>query len=256
MQAEIAVHCYGWQPELFDFTSYFRSSSVRFYNAYQTLTETLPKNASICDIGGFGGVFPIVLSRLGYKVSMTESLKYYSGAFEPLFDYVEKCGVTIIDYDPFDENAAPPLKVDFLTCMAVLEHYPYSPAQFMNNIKGFLHSGSMAYFEVPNIAYWPNRQKLLLGDSPLVPIEQIFKSEVPFIGHHHEYDKRELLNLMNLSGFSVSEVKLFNYSRVPPRGVLRKLRYTKSSSVSEMFFDVITAAFPNTRECIAVVVTN
>ncbi|MBV1871147.1 MAG: class I SAM-dependent methyltransferase [Gammaproteobacteria bacterium] len=254
MQREVAQHCHGWSPELFDFTSYFRSSSVRFYAAYQKLKEQFPSNATVCDVGGFGGVFPIVLSRLGYEVFMTESLEYYSAAFDPLFSYVENHGVTVIDYDPFGADKVPKLKIDFLTCMAVLEHYPHSPSLFMENIKQLLKVSGVALFEVPNIAYWENRKKLLFGVSPLVPIEHIFRSKTPFIGHHHEYAKDELLTLMRLSDFHVLDVDTYNYSRVLPNGFLEMIKHIKASSMSEVIFDITTALFPNTRECISVVV--
>ncbi|OAD23431.1 hypothetical protein THIOM_000739, partial [Candidatus Thiomargarita nelsonii] len=64
MQAEIAKHCYDWGR--FDFNNYLRRSSIRFYKAYQSFA-TNRDDISICDVGGFWGIFPLMLKRLGFK---------------------------------------------------------------------------------------------------------------------------------------------------------------------------------------------
>ena len=70
-QAVIAVHCYGWSPGLFDFPAYLRASAVRFYRAYRSFAGG-GMAQTICDIGGFWGVFAVTLRSLGYAVTVTE----------------------------------------------------------------------------------------------------------------------------------------------------------------------------------------
>ena len=55
MQEQLAQHCYGWKNGLFDFRKYLTTSSIRYYYAYKELCKA---GNSVCDVGGFWGVFP------------------------------------------------------------------------------------------------------------------------------------------------------------------------------------------------------
>jgi len=244
MQAEIAVHCRGWSQENFNFKAYLEYSSVRFYKAYRAFAR---KNCedSICDVGGFWGVFPMTLKKLGVKnVTMTESLKYYSNAFNHLFDCIRDSGVTILDLDPFESNKPLPEPFDFITVMAVLEHYPHSLKSFMKNISSMINSKGRLYIEVPNLAYWPKRINLLLGKTPLVLIQDIFNSEVPFIGHHHEFTISELRELVKLSGSTIISESSYNYS--PDTFITAKNLIRRPLTL------LVLSVFSHTRECFAV----
>jgi 2-polyprenyl-3-methyl-5-hydroxy-6-metoxy-1,4-benzoquinol methylase len=211
MQLELATHNQGWSPDRFDFGIYLRASSIRFYKAYCSLAEREGRQ-TVCDVGGFWGVFPITLKRLGYDVTMTESLQYYGDSFKALFKYIADMGVTVLDYDPFQSEVSPPGRFDVVTLMAVLEHYPHSLKIFMNNIISLVNPGGSLYIEVQNIAYWPKRVNLLRGRSPLVPLNQIFQSHAPFIGHHHEFTISELRELVHLSRLVVIRELFYSYS--------------------------------------------
>lgn len=212
MQDTLARHCRSWASDNFDFQEYLKQSIKRFYLAYTQLAS-LPNAHSVCDVGGFWGVFAITLSELGYEVTMTEALQYYDGCFDELFDAVRNCGVTIEDCDMFEPDAHPQHHFDFVTIMAVLEHYPHSLKTFMNNVSQLLHPHSRLYLEVPNIAYWHKRLRLLRGQTPLADIRDIYHSATPFIGHHHEFTMQELESLADISGLQVLERQCFNYSQ-------------------------------------------
>jgi len=211
MQAEIAAHNAGWSAGKTDFPAYLEASWIRYYRIYLHLAAS-PMLRSVCDVGGFWGAFPIVLRELGYDVTMTETLEFYSDTFNGLFDHIRSRGVRIADHDPFDEDAPPLGSFDLVTVMAVLEHYPHSLATFMENMRGMLSRAGMLYLEVPNVAFLNKRVGLLLGRTPLPPAGEIFASRVPFIGHHHEFTLRELRELADLSGFAVANEEAFNYS--------------------------------------------
>jgi SAM-dependent methyltransferase len=186
-----------------------------------------------------------VLRDLGYTVAMTEARGYYSRAFDPLFAFVASRGVEIADYDPFEANAALPTRFDAVTVLAVLEHYPHSLKRFMANVRGMIAERGILYVEVPNIAYWPKRVAFFRhGVSPLPPIEEIWESEVPFIGHHHEFTMSELRSLAKLAGLSVAHEDYYNYTldNFPVREVLRR-----------PWLHLVPALVPRTRECLAVV---
>ena len=244
MQSEIARHCHAWGPGLTDFKLYLDVSMVRFYYAYRALKPRAGQ--TICDIGGFWGVWPLTLRALGHDVSMTETLRYYAGSFDALFDHIRSKGVVIYDFDPFDTEAKLSQTFDLVSVMAVIEHYPHSLRTFMQNVRSILSPDGKAYLEVPNIAYLPRRLALLLGRSPLAEISDIYRSEVPFIGHHHEFTIGELRELARLSGFAVEDEYFLNYTPGSATG-LRKL--------ARIAAKVPFSLFKETREVVAILCT-
>lgn len=212
MQNEISFHNIEWNPEHYCFENYLRKSVVRYYIVYNHINHLKVK--SICDIGGFLGVFPILMKRMGYDVTMTEALKYYNTSFDLLFEKIKNEGVEILDFDPFDNtNIKIFRKFDFITVMAVIEHYPHSLKPFMDVVTSLLKENGKLYIEVPNIAYWPKRIKLFLkGETPISNFESIYNSKIPFIGHHHEYTMAELRMLAKLSNLDILKEHYYNYS--------------------------------------------
>lgn len=244
MQAEMAVHCHAWGPDLFDFKNYLTVSSNRFYRAYRAFASRGHKQR-VCDVGGFWGVFPITLKELGFDVAMTESLQYYGDSFGRLFKYIAERGVPIFDYDPFEPGArllAP--RFDVVTVMAVLEHYPHSLKVFMENINALMANDGRIYIEVPNIAYWPKRVGLLRGQTPLALVGDIYRSGVPFIGHHHEFTIAELRELARLSGLSVLTEDFYNYTP----GAVPGFKMLVRSPLQFLAFSFLK----DSRECLAV----
>lgn len=242
MQSEIARHCVAWSPARMDFLGYLRLSSVRFYKAYIALIET--NGRSICDVGGFWGVWPITAKKLGFAVAMTETLKFYGESFRPLFEQIEKSGVEIFDYDPFEAGSELQKQFDFVTAMALLEHYPHSLKTLIENLKLLTADTGSIYLEAPNIAYWPKRIGLLRGETPLAQLADIYMSKTPFIGHHHEFTIAEMRDLARLSGLKVISEDFYNYSLANARKLKILLRYPMMS--------LAFALSKTSRECIAV----
>jgi 2-polyprenyl-3-methyl-5-hydroxy-6-metoxy-1,4-benzoquinol methylase len=198
-------------------------------------------------VGGFWGVFAITLRELGYDTTMTEALQYYSDSFSQLFNHIGDRGVTVVDYDPFNPGASRIGQFDFVTVMAVLEHYPHSLSIFIENVISIMRSTGRLYIEAPNIAHWPKRIDFLLGKTPLPPLEEIFKSKDPFIGHHHEFTISELRDLAKLSGLSVISERFYNYSPHGLPSLKRMLRNPIQFLASALLKD--------SRECLAILCT-
>jgi SAM-dependent methyltransferase len=242
MQARLAENCVGWAPGAYDFRNYLELSSVRFYRAYRQIVELAP-GRRVCDIGGFWGVLALTLRELGLTAAMTESLRFYGGAFSPLFDAIRKKGVEVVDFDPFAPGARLPSRFDAVTVMAVMEHYPHSLKAFLENVGALLGPDGILHLEVPNLAYWEKRVAMLRGETPLVDARMIYRSGVPFIGHHHEFTMAELKGLADLAGYRVMRDDYFNYSLLS-MGWKRKLR----KPLETLAF----ALAPSTRECLSV----
>lgn len=243
MQKEIAAHCHGWNPRLFDFKAYLQASSMRFYKAYSSFAED-DDIKSVCDVGGFWGVFLITLRKMGYTVTMTETLRYYSGAFDDLFKFIADQGVNVVDYDPFEPASPLSAQFDIVTVMAVLEHYPHSPKFFMENVVSMLRPKGKVYIEVPNLAQYSKRISFLLGKTPLIPVQDIFRSKVPFIGHHHEYTIAELRALADLSSLVIVSEQFYNYSP--------HIRLNLTMSCRNPIQFLAFLFFKETRECLSI----
>jgi SAM-dependent methyltransferase len=244
MQTEISRHNVGWRRERIDFKGYLRHSELRYWVAF----DMVSRNGAIntwCDIGGFFGAYPLTLLRLGVTVAMTEALKYYSDSFSPLFAYLRQQGVEIIDLDPFENVSLDGRHFDVVSAMAVLEHYPHSQKRFMEFMRSIVAPTGRLYIEVPNVAFWPRRWALLKGRSPLPPAGDIYQSEVPFTGHHHEYTMQELHQLASLAELRLVDAESFNYSFVGP-WIKRFL--------SDPFLTLMSCR-PSMRECLAVVLS-
>lgn len=244
MQAEVAAHNVGWSAERTDFRVYLDASVRRYYFAYQAIAAVPAR--TVCDVGGFWGAFPLTLRALGYEVTMTETLQYYSGTFDGLFQFLRDSGITILDVDLFSSGATIEHRFDFVSAMAVLEHFPHSLRDFMTNVTSMMAPGGQLYLEVPNIAFWPKRLALLMGGSPLVPIADIYQSSSPFIGHHHEFTAAELRDLGRLSGLELVRERFYNYS---PHVLARLRTFLRHP------FWFVAFALPASREVIAMAFT-
>ncbi len=206
MQTRIAANCRAWEPGAFDFLNYLQASSVRFYRAYRRIVDLAP-GRTVCDVGGFWGV------------------------------------IVVIDYDPFPPGATLAQRFDAVTAMAVIEHYPHSLKPFFENLTGLLERDAVLHLEVPNIGYWPKRVAFLWGKTPLVDAREIYRSGVPFVGHHHEYTMEELKGVAELAGLEVLREDFFNYS-LQEAGWRRTLERPLES--------VAFALVPSTRECLSI----
>lgn len=249
MQTFISLHCSPWRPEKFNFSNYLDHSSKRYYLAYSNIADK-GDVTSLCDIGGLFGVFAITMGQLGYEVTMTESLKLYSNAFEGLFDYIKNQNVEIINYEPFENSTQINKRFDAVTAMAIIEHYPHSLKILFNNIIQILNQSGLLFLECPNILYWQKRWGMLRGRTPLVFANDIYNSKVPFTGHHHEMTMTELIMLAELNDLKIYNQFFFNYSigrhKLPLRYYLRRSRWILTIQA------ILTSLWPNMSECIAI----
>ena len=209
MQDSIARHCAPWKG--FDFPAYLRLSSLRFYRIYSMILAAKP-TGRVCDVGGFWGVFPLTLHRLGLVCDMTEAMGYYDSCFDRLFARIRSSGVRVLDFDPFSSANPVPGTYDLVTALAVIEHYPHSLAGFMGSLTAMIEADGRILIEVPNIAFLPTRWRMVRGISPLPDIADIYRSATPFIGHHHEFTRAELRRLLDLAGLRVVAEDSYNYT--------------------------------------------
>lgn len=210
----ISVHNSGWQSGRFDPVKYLLDSEVRYWRAYEILGRE--KAGTILDVGGFLGAFPLAMQRLGMEVTIAEKFGYYGTALDDVRRHLEGNGVEVIDIDftePSSEMGRLADRFDGVTCMAVAEHLAHSPKVLMENIRHVLKPGGSLIFEVPNLAFWPNRFSLFFkGKTIMSPIADVYHSAVPFTGHHREYTLDDARYVVSEGGYGIVEEDTYNYS--------------------------------------------
>jgi hypothetical protein len=214
-QQEIARHNLGLHPSRTDLAAYLNASEERYVRAVQLFNTHLPDGIAhrALDVGGFLGAYPLTLVRLGVPVTLAEVYAYYGGALDDLSDYLAAEGIEIWDVDftePLDRAVTRTFTM--VTNMAMLEHLPGSPAQLMSNLRAMIDERGALVIETPNLAYWPKRWELLRGRSVHPPLDVVYGSASPFMGHHREYTVTELTDLLRWTGFRTRAVECFNYS--------------------------------------------
>lgn len=230
---KLGKHNYGYLD--FDFTRYFKQSSIRYYQALKLLN--FPKNKKVLDIGGFFGLFALDIKELNNKVTIAEKYDYYDDYFKNIQNYLIKNNIQIIDKDFVLEKYYGKEKYDIITCMALLEHLSSSPSILFENIKKMLAPGGVLIIDVPNLAFLGNRLRLLFGNSILPDIRHIYRSDVPFTGHLHEYTVREFDLLAKEAGMKIVKIIIFNYSL---------------NSLSGKILNFPTLIIPNSKDTIMV----
>jgi hypothetical protein len=249
-QEVIARHDVSLHPDRHDLGIYLVASERRYLELVSLFNEYAQYSASdICalEVGGFLGAYPLTLARLGIPVTLAEQYGYYYGALDELAAFLRAEGVQIWDIDftrPLTEGRK---RFTLVSNMAMLEHLASSPKTLMDNLRSLVHERGLVIVEIPNVAYWPNRLEALRGESIHQPLDLVYASEPPYLGHHREYTVAELRDLLAWSGFGVREVRLFNYSLSLRRGTWAERLYTL------MVYLWPTVIFPACREIIMAV---
>jgi 2-polyprenyl-3-methyl-5-hydroxy-6-metoxy-1,4-benzoquinol methylase len=206
---------------------YLERSEIRYLLALQLLGSQASIQDAVLEVGGYLGVFPLALARLGVPVTVAERYDLYGGALDAVRSLLEEAGVRIWDVD----FTAPGIRAEpfpVVINMAMVEHVAGSPRTLMQNLRGCC-SGHLL-LEVPNLAYGYRRWQLLRGETIHPPLRDVYESAVPFTGHHREYTAADLRELLELSGFRLERTVSFNYSltgdlrvRLRPHDLLTRL---------------------------------
>lgn len=213
--SSFSKHNIDWDQDAFDAKRYLIDSEIRYRKALNYFIEN--KCTQILDVGGFLAAFPLTMAKLGFSVSIAEKFAYYGTALDQIANYLTKSNIEIIDCDftsPVDDLSSHITnKFDGISCMAVAEHLAHSPKPLMENINLATSSSGHLVFEVPNIAFWPNRYSLFFRGRTVHPnIESVYHSSIPFTGHHREYTLDDARYVLTEGGFSIIDEDLFNYS--------------------------------------------
>ncbi|HUP33394.1 MAG TPA: methyltransferase domain-containing protein, partial [Gaiellaceae bacterium] len=212
-----------------DLREYMRRSEIRYVQALRLLDGRASAADAILEVGGFLGVFPLALARLGGDVTVAERYDLYGGALDGVRALLERSGVRVWDVD-FTTAKVPADTFPVVLNMAMLEHVAGSPRTLMENLRACC--GGHVLIEVPNLAYGYKRWQLLRGRTIHPPLRDVYRSATPFTGHHREYTLADVQELLTLARFRVDAVATFNYSlsgglgRVRPHDLLSRLLFS------------------------------
>jgi SAM-dependent methyltransferase len=230
-QLVIATHDQTLHPDRHNLLNYLEASEKRYSRVLELVNRHAKVGSAeltVLDTGGFLAAFPLALARLGIPTMIAEVYAYYHGAFDDLRSFLEGEGVGVWDLDlTHAQEGLPDRRFELVTNMAMIEHLPGSPKALMTNLRHLVRPGGKLILEVPNVGYWPKRWAALLGRSVHQPLDAVYESEPPFVGHHREYTEQELRDVLEWSGFLPDEITAFNYSIDFERGLVASLRQAR-----------------------------
>jgi len=195
----------------FDFVSYLERSAIRYDRIFQ---QPLMSGAKWLEIGCLFPAFPIALSLMGMNVSIVEDFSFYPPEIHQMYTQVsDTFGIRFLNHNlSTQENMVLPDRYDYTSLMGVMEHLPHTPRFLLENIHLNLNPNGFLYVDVPNLYFSFNIQRFLKGQHIQQPIATLYRSGIPFVGHHREYSVSDLRYVLGEAGFHVNRLELFSYS--------------------------------------------
>lgn len=180
------------------------------------------KDASICDLGSYINIYPVVLKLLGmtvttvdlYPQKVPDSCDYNPSIIRAL-DLYRELDIHVIEMDLYQVELQASY-YDVISCYETFEHLWHSPRPIMEKVGRALRGGGVFIISVPNIVNIANRIKVLIGRSPLPAFEDYYRHGNPFWGHRREMTIGEVDWMMKQAG--LSKVKVFTANLYPPLG--------------------------------------
>ncbi len=186
---------------------------------YAEIAFRLQGREKVLDVGSGSGLLLSVLANLGHQCWALDLRDpndlpntYSIGRVQ-----YKTCNVEVDQY-PFPDGF-----FDAVTCCQVLEHFSHSPLHAMSEMKRVLKRGGLIELDVPNVACFRNRVRMVRGKNiswdyrdhylKAKPVSYQGLSFYPH-RHNHEFTKTELGLLLTESGFehiSVRHMKDRNY---------------------------------------------
>lgn len=163
------------------------------------LTRNIGKNKTILDVGCGIGILALSLKLLGYDVDgydkyvFQENTSYTVADLSGLQKIWNQYKLHITANDAFDNN--PSIKeYDAVISIATLEHQSH-PRSFLEHLKSSVRPCGLIYLATPNISHILNRIRCFFGQPPLGNLQELFETDISFVGHFREYTLGELVRM-------------------------------------------------------------
>lgn len=171
------------------------------------------KPVRVLEIGAYLGVVSLSLAELGFAMTAMDIPEYMAN--ENLQARYSRQGVnTAVCNLAAGVLPFPDAVFDMVIMCETLEHLNFNPLPVLAEIRRVLRPGGGFYLSLPNLASLVNRVKLLTGRSIHNPISDFHRQLCPgsnmIVGlHWREYTRAEILELLELAGFSTSRHYFF-----------------------------------------------
>ena len=206
----------------FDFVLYLERSLIRYKKIFNS---ELKLNTKWLEVGALFPALPITLSMLGFRVTVVEEFGFYPREIRDLYDEISQRYSVVF----LNKNVTSTPKVglggdyEYVSLMGVIEHLPHTPRLLLENIHSNMKQGGTLFVDVPNLYFAATIIRFLKGKHIQPPIETIYDSGIPYVGHHREYSIPDLRYVLGKSGFGIKRLELFNYSFDYSRRDIHKL---------------------------------
>ena len=192
------------------FEKTFRGSVDRYSFIARKISSHFGHNASILHAGCGIGVFLVAMKHLGHSCT---ALDFDDSNFSMAPDYLNQFPFFECNLEteklPFKDES-----FDVVVCSQVLEHFTLSHFPPVIEMRRVLKKGGMLFVDVPNVACFRNRLRLLKGknitwdyEKHYLDAEPIVTESGAFFPHRHnrEFTRSELILLFNKANFSKTE---------------------------------------------------
>jgi len=212
----LSQHNRGYMRYSLDSTrSFIDQEIIRYVKTVDFINETLPRDASVIDIGLFVPVVPIALAKLGFQVASVDKLAFYGGALNEMISLIsDHYNVSIYDLDILNDDLdVLAARYDVVLLLAILEHLNGTPRYLLERVKILLKTDGYIVVEVPNASSLRKRIAFLVkGAPPYPPFPDYYHSDYPFTGHNREYTVRDLKYALEHSGLEIIRMEVFHHS--------------------------------------------
>jgi len=174
---------------------------------YLSLMPLLSSKTKVLDLGsGKGYVSKYIRNHYNCEVWCIDIKRPECSTW---IDEFKKYGINFIYCDIAKSKALPfPANYfDLVPFLEVLEHLitSHPPWQLFREINRVLKKGGYLILSTPNIAELIKRIRLLFGKHPVPRLKN--ESEF-YVGHYREYTLKELLYILDETGFKVEKVRM------------------------------------------------
>jgi SAM-dependent methyltransferase len=170
----------------------------------------------VCDLGGYYGLLAAAIGELGYAVDVVDDFGSLmtDADHEDLRAWWRAKRIQAHDVDlqradlrlPFEDQT-----FDFVTFLAVIEHFPHTPRHVLAEIRRVLRPDGLLILDTPNAGAFGTRVGFLLhGEGLWSEVGELYNSEIPFRGHSRCYGFGEISSILDWAGFVPEEHRLFD----------------------------------------------
>ncbi|GKS64952.1 type 11 methyltransferase [Nitrospira sp.] len=198
-------------PELEDL---FKGSIDRFCE----IAVRLGRTKQVLDVGAGQGLLLSFLTELGHECHALD-VKDQASAYPDIYGKGVRFQVCNVEAQ---EIPYPDEFFDAVVCCQVLEHFSHSHLPAVREMKRVLRPGGVLEIDVPNVASFRNRVRLLRGKHITYNYAEHYLHATPILykgmsyyplRHNREFTKGDLELLLHSSGFERFEVSFLKSRR-------------------------------------------